>query len=344
MARLLHSPLASLLCALGLLLGCAGDPACERQIALMRAELIDLEDRYALLQAKYDDATGTYSEENSGGSRPLEKLFEKNAPKSTPDEPKSKDDIQIELDPQDLSSGVRFQLPEIARPAPRGAVPGRGGPPLGDWDSESPEPGDPTTIQPVSYESLAEPAADGNVLSSVLAGDLAAGELQVVAGPLSSPDPQAAAEGIELLLIPRASDGRTGWLPGDLSIAVLDPAEENPSHQRVGTWHFAWHELAGDPQSGDALPRDVPLRLPLTWNFHAPQHDQLRVLVRFVPHDGGEPLEAVVPVRLDQAAAATGSSELEQRLQSLYGDTTMPLSSAADEATGSSLPTWQPHR
>ncbi len=320
---------------LPLLVGCMSDPACERQIALMRAELLDLEDRYALLQAQYEDSGGD-CESGVESDGPLKRLLE--PPKrSEPNRsaPKSGDDIQIELDPKDLSSGVQFRAPPIGRGSsfddPNNAE-------IRSNDSDS---GDILTVdyeQPV-LEAAGEPAG----LASILAEESPLMQLQVVAAGMASPQADGGVDGLELLVIPVDAEGFPRWRPGDLSIAVIDPAMEDPGRRRIGTWHFTWEELAGKPGDADRLPRDAPLRLPLTWNLGAPQHSTLQLFVRFRPRTG-EPLQTEQRIHLERLPREADSGELEQKLAHLIGESSLSSPDAPDESRVGDLPLWEPVR
>ena len=83
-----------------------------------------------------------------------------------------------------------------------------------------------------------------------------------------------------MVVEPRDFGGNIVNVPGDISVALLDPAL--PGEQaRLARWDFPAAQtqgmIRGGPQQG------IHLRLP--WNS-APVHDRLKVFVRYTTRDG----------------------------------------------------------
>ncbi len=100
-----------LLLALLALLGCRTYPACESQIAMMRAEFIALEDKYVLLESKYNAAVG----QDFATVEPCDEYIrsEESAPNSTGQAPTGPSDLEIRIDPNDASLSRPFQASPI---------------------------------------------------------------------------------------------------------------------------------------------------------------------------------------------------------------------------------------
>ncbi len=115
----MQKPRSLLLLILLALLGCRTYPACERQVAMMRAEFIALEDKYALLEGKYNAAVG----QDSTKIEPCDDFIDsqKSAPSSTGQAPAGRSDLEIRIDPNDASQSPSFQADPIGvdvRPDP----------------------------------------------------------------------------------------------------------------------------------------------------------------------------------------------------------------------------------
>jgi hypothetical protein len=103
--------------ALIALSGCHTNPACERQIGLMRSELIALEDKYYALEARYREEVGHDPQFES--CEPISSpIIESGTPRTTPPSQPSDSDIRIQIDPND-SSG----LPPPSQPSARSIQP-----------------------------------------------------------------------------------------------------------------------------------------------------------------------------------------------------------------------------
>ena len=327
-------------------LGCISDPACDRQIGLMRSELLDLEDRYALLESQYEAATGTcpapvLSTESGikGNAAPASGLHA--APPSDP----NNNSIQIPIDPNDLSirrlhspaanggtehptdgvQGVVFEPPREART---------------NRDTQTIR---DASVRPAQFVRDHEQSAATNpnpdrLTTNVptISSDQISG-LQVSAKPLMATDDDAAGrvDGVEVSVLPIDGQQAGRWKAGELSIAVIDPAESDPTRQRIGTWRFDASRLFEREINLQGRWPTTPVRLPLTWNYNSPQHSQLRLYARFTPQ-GEADVENTIPLVLD------GGRDAQHVSQELDDELTRTDQSL--DSTPSSLPEWSPDR
>jgi len=87
-------------------------------------------------------------------------------------------------------------------------------------------------------------------------------------------------EGILVVVEPRDFGGNIINLPGNLSVALLDPALTG-EQARLGRWDFTVAETQGMIRTGSQP--GIHLRLPWT---SPPAHDRLKVFVRYTTRDG----------------------------------------------------------
>jgi len=101
-------------------------------------------------------------------------------------------------------------------------------------------------------------------------------------------------EGLLVVVEPRDFAGNIVNAPGDISVALLDPALSG-EHARLARWDFAAGETKGMIHVGSQ--QGIHLRLP--W-ASTPAHDRLKVFVRYTTRDGRKlQAERLVGVALD---------------------------------------------
>ncbi|MFK7766248.1 MAG: hypothetical protein AB8B55_03315 [Mariniblastus sp.] len=92
-------------------------------------------------------------------------------------------------------------------------------------------------------------------------------------------------EGIDLLIQPRDAEGNIELVGGELTVSVLDPTEA-PDRQRVGLWKFLPQETELFFANDEIGNEGILLHLP--WEQSTPVNERLMVHVRFVTPDGRE--------------------------------------------------------
>ncbi|MGO9115389.1 MAG: hypothetical protein ACLP9L_39765 [Thermoguttaceae bacterium] len=101
-------------------------------------------------------------------------------------------------------------------------------------------------------------------------------------------------EGLFVVVEPRDFGGNIVNVPGEVSVALLDPALSG-EQARLGRWDFAAAETQGMLRTGSQP--GIHLRLPWT---STPAHDRLKVFVRYTTRDGRKlQAERLISVALD---------------------------------------------
>jgi hypothetical protein len=131
-------------------------------------------------------------------------------------------------------------------------------------------------------------------------------------------------EGLMVVVEPRDFGGNIVNVPGDISVALLDPALAG-DEARLARWDFVAAETQGMIRTGSQP--GIHLRLP--WNS-APPHDRLKVFVRYTTRDGRK-LQAE---RLISVALGGPPPERDVMLDSR----------AAETASRPQRPEWSPLR
>ena len=276
--------LVTLLCLVAI--GCNADPHCRRETALLRAEYLDLEDKYYQLKAKHESSKcepycgeGQIIYQGDAGTDDI--IYEGEVIYETPsngDAPSESSESSSVLQPSAAQSDDRgvesFNELEISLPEEQSA--------------------------PSDVHELPEPPIDGNVpqsnlkLNSPVVDVVSSRALRstfeitdVVINRNASRghdvDGILGDEGINLLIQPRTSDGRVVLQPGELTVSVIDP-RVSPARQRVGLWKFLPAETELFFVNDEIGSRGILLHLP--WDQSIPTNKKLDVHVRFITQDG----------------------------------------------------------
>ena len=267
------------------LLGCKTDPHATREIALLRSEILDLEDQYYALKSQYrfvmenlrdGQGVGSVSDPylNDGPA-----LYGPGMPYC--DEPNLSfgNETIIEqgsISPQYREPRITPQREELPTPRQRqpnssqpGSRPGTSGESIdsqgGSWDSGNGillEGSEITgqfrrasTVMEVASVSINESATRGEDLDGI-PGD----------------------EGLVLLIQPRSDAGNVIQTSGDLTVSIVDPRETG-ERQTLGTWQFSAAEVPNFFVRQELIQQGILLHLP--WDSQVPRHPNLVVKVQF---------------------------------------------------------------
>ena len=274
--------------------GCNADPRSRRETALLRAEILDLEDKYYLIKSERDAAvaelnacqtgacggeiiygsagTPIYSQQdNSTVISPTNAIpLDTGVPATSPTDP-----IQIELEepdsffPTDPSSPA--ELPEPNQVLPGGSSGTRLNGPESDSD-----------IKSVAEIVINRRQSQGQDV-----------------------DGKPGDEGLNLLIQPKSFSGETVLQAGELTVSVIDPAE-SAEHQRVGLWKFLPDETRLFFANHDRSSRGILLHLP--WDQSTPRNRELVVFVRFKTADGRQ-LETSSNIQIDPPGDAYSADD-----------------------------------
>jgi hypothetical protein len=318
-------------------IGCNADPRSRRETALLRAEILDLEDKYYLLKSERDLAVSelsTFQGEiiyESPAGTPIYSEFDSNIvtppanqipldtgiPAVDPNDP-----MQIEINesdsffPSDPSNPA--ELPEPDRFVPGGQSRTL----LNGPESNSP----PSTVAEIVIDKRQSQGQDV--------------------------DGKPGDEGLNLLIQPKAFSGETLLQTGELTVSVIDPAEA-ADHQRVGLWKFLPAETKLFFANENRRSRGILLHLP--WDQSTPRNRELVVFVRFKTADGRQ-LETSSKIRINPPANAysaddplvAGWTERDRRWSNSSGGAANRKSIKAIPASSGSAriqkPSWRPVR
>ena len=285
----------TLICLLAV--GCRSDLRCQRETALLRAEILDLEDKYYALKSQSDSGGEPYYEGTvyegdvvyegevfqDGMVYPEETIYEGEVIyQGIPIEggvfenaPMSQSNPAARLNSIPVGNGSELNAPSVMEPQP--------GSDAINLNIEMPRDTGNLEALPLSNDTgqsrimtnsaeFASAGADAFVTEIFISPSVTRGrDIDGVPGD----------EGIDLLVQPRTSNGRIEFQAGELTVSLIDPAE-SPARQRVGLWKFLPEEtklfFADDSET-----RGILLHLP--WDQSAPVNDKLVLHVRFVTAD-----------------------------------------------------------
>jgi hypothetical protein len=170
---------------------------------------------------------------------------------------------------------------------PGGVEPPRIDLPTGPPQIDLGDPTDPNRLPPPD-ESMRGPA-DGAGMPELIPGGVRAAvsdpiisrlDIGASTGVFGGSTPSSSS-GLDVALEARDVLGQLVQVPGEVSIVVIDPQLSGPA-ARVARWDFTAEQIGrqfhGNQRHG------LHFRLP--WSEQAPQHDQLRLFVRYTTPDG----------------------------------------------------------
>ena len=260
---------------LGLVLaGCHSDPrleALERDNFNKEQKIYRLQNRIEDLEAALNTSAPVETppgpvatlEENRSGPPSTRLAPPFNGPARTMPAPETPGEGVLRMSPgTEVPSG---EVPDRMR------TPGQGAPPSSP--SSGPSFRGSTEWTPASGQSLNGPLAltDNRPVAQItlhpaLTGGIGGGRL--------------GDEGLLVVVEPRDFGGNIVNAPGDISVALLDPALSG-EQARLARWDFAAAQTEGMTHTGSQP--GIHLRLP--WRS-TPAHDRLKVFVRYTTYDG----------------------------------------------------------
>jgi hypothetical protein len=260
------------------LAGCHSDPEVaylQRDNLKKEREIERLQYRVEELEESLNSAAPVQPGITSGVPPVMHTMEDQPGPASTRPGPALTPPARTNPEPEISLPGVLVSpgtpVPEVPE---RMRVPGSGGP-----TRQGPPPGE----LPAGESSQWSPAG-----GRPLPGALAPAENSVVAqitlhpaltGGIGSGG-QPGDEGLLVVVEPRDFGGNIIHAPGDISVALLDPALSG-EQARLARWDFSAAETQGMIRTGSQP--GIHLRLPWT---ATPAHDRLKVFVRYTTRDG----------------------------------------------------------
>ncbi len=307
--------------------GCNADPGSRREIALLRAELVDLENEYYSLKSRckadgsqtessaFCDDSGTVN--HSGETWPAEHYPVGSYPSGG---------FGGSLDPGNSTNPVIQTMPAGQAPAtnPTGGTP-------------VPEEIDLTPAGPLPGGQSAGNQSDG--ARSGRPPHTPAAEVLFVGDQTTARDHDGDGkpDGIEAGFVLLDASGQAVTGPARLVFSLMDDALPS-GQQRLGLWE---HNPALNTSSGSATATGATLRVFLPWQGSRPEHDELWLFVRLVGN--GSSSEASTPVRLSAMSSAPATSS---RTAKTGPEIEIDLDDLNDPASGSPTrrPRWRATR
>ncbi len=271
--------LVTLLCLMAI--GCRSNPRVNRETALLRAEILDLEDKYYLLKSKYDGVISQLDEGQTTGESYYDGgiIYE--------GEINYGDGVPI----QSGRSGGNL---DNSTPRPDVSIPGNSDPlpsPIPDADGSS-----LLFNAPVTPGSSDIEVAMPQVINE--AREITEIAIHRATTRGRDVDEIPGDDGVDLLVQPLTADGHVELQAGELTISVIDKAE-TPDRQRIGLWKFVPEETKLFFANDELDNRGILLHLP--WDQSTPVNEDLELHVRFVSNEG-PPLETSGTLRIHPPA------------------------------------------
>jgi hypothetical protein len=304
--------LAILLCFLAV--GCRSDQRCQRQTALLRAEILDLEDKYYSLKAKHEANGGVVTNDTYYEG---EVIYDGGVIQGEGSQSYNEGDVIYEGEVfygstdqygNPLENGVILGAPEtngqvISTPldSPGTIIDSQPAISSGSTRSGSSSVVEPRTEPQADPQSETLPTIEDSETPEELpvpnTNDQSGLQINSPGSPDSITDIQVNAsstrgrdidgnpgdEGLDLLIQPITANGSIEHQAGELAVSLIDPAQ-TPDRQRVGLWKFLTDEtklfFANDQQGN----KGILLHLP--WDQSTPVNENLVLHIRFLTPDG----------------------------------------------------------
>ncbi|MCH2179526.1 MAG: hypothetical protein MK106_12055 [Mariniblastus sp.] len=271
-----------LICLLGLSsIGCKTDPRATREIAVLRSEILNLEDQYYSLKSQYrqvaDDLRACKGEPATDGPYYDDSLPFNNR-NSLPfcDDPVSTYDSPML--PDTGSRTIQYREPNVATQSEELPPPNKAG------QSDSTKPNKDNNTQGSTWTPNDEIRLEGSDMSgqfrqaSTFTEEVASVAISESATRGEDLDGIAGDEGLVVLIQPLSRSGRAIRTTGDLTVTIVDP-QETGDRQEIGTWQFSAEEVPNFFVKKDLVQQGILLHLP--WDFRTPRNQTLVVSVQF---------------------------------------------------------------
>lgn len=277
-----------LICLLGLALtGCKTDPHATREIALLRSEILDLENQYYALKSQYRFALKNSQECNGDpvgsdslyGEQPT--FYDNGMPYY--DDPFMSYGNEVIID--DGNRSPQYREPRLV--PNREELP----PPNNHLQDQDGTLGDPSrdrqlediNAQGTTWESGNEIRLEGSEVTGQFRK--AATVMEVASISISESatrgenlDGIAGDEGLVLLIQPQSDSGAVLQATGDLTVSIIDP-KETGNRQQIGLWQFSAAEVPNFFVRDELIQQGILLHLP--WDAQIPRSKNLVVNVQF---------------------------------------------------------------
>ena len=347
--------------------GCSTDPRARREIALMRNEILDLEDQYYSLKAKYRDETGhepdfssasgdgySYTTEDSNTDGICAQCGQVHNPTIEYDHPLIYEPtIDSQSAPQSFpnSGGTIQRSPESngkanqPRTQPAEEI---------ELIPDAKSTGD--SAIPTKGSSFNNRGSDLRRRSDARYRDARSDSAPLIAPPASVADIHLPAEeiagyevdgrpgddGVLVSIVPDFGQSETGSL-GDLTISVIDP-EQATDKQRLGLWRFTAHQVDSMLVRNNGHSK-IAARLP--WQHGPVKHSNLLLFARLKTADGRlleRSIEFTAKVYSGTNEGDVVEPEIDLNTDDSEGFSTDPPITSPEKTSEKGRATWRPIR
>ncbi len=270
-----------LICLLGLVsMGCKTDPHATREIALLRSEILDLENQYYALKSQYrfalknsqeckDDSVGS---DSLYGEQPT--FYDNNMPYCEDPVLSYGNEVII----NDGNHSPQYREPRLAPnreelPPPNNQQQNQDRP-VEDIDINS----QGTTWDSGNEIQLEGFEVTGQFRRASTVMEVASISISESATRGENLDGVAGDEGLVLLIQPQSDSGAVLQTTGDLTVSVIDPRETG-NRQQIGLWQFSAAEVPNFFVRDELIQQGILLHLP--WDAQIPRNENLVVNVQF---------------------------------------------------------------
>ena len=312
--------------AIGLLavvicIGCNADPNCRREIALLRSEILDLEDQNAILRSRYQGAATELSTHTGqpvdmtglGGHGSYDSVVIEDVAPGTVIYDSYPGEVIISEEPvgssryiesietvdgqatQSIPQGTTGNSPTLA-PAQKVAPSDSGS---GPTNLPRALPTREPQENPASKLPLPETLRDNQgrndiqganrlafgLIKNGRASHMTATEIVINRSATHgySVDEKVGDEGLNLLIQPKSSNGQIVLQGGELAVSIINP-KAPPGQQRIGRWKFLPSETELFFVNDELASHGILLHLP--WALATPSHSKLVIHARLTTLDG----------------------------------------------------------
>ncbi len=319
-----------------LAVGCNSDPRCRRETALLRAEILDLEDKFYQTRAERDQALAALHAD--GKSELASKIERRSLPDRTAvydnaiygdviyDAPAYEYETHGDWHSSPTDPAWNYQNGIVLPPgesqrfsAPHSTLPGEShefDAPGAGSDSDEPSVLDDGSTgfirRPVQGRSASfQRNASGAGLPAVRSRDQADQVTQLVIDRTATFVRYDGLRpvGITVLLKPLNARGQTELIGSDLAVSVLDPSADSVN-QRLGVWTFLADEV--ELFLSHRAPQAAGILLDLPFDEGLPEGDEIVVAARYVTPNGRR-LDASARVTMQNDDSFSASAEFDDR-------------------------------
>ena len=244
--------------------GCYSNPAYQREIAILRGEIIDLENKYYALKSDHEMATAELANCRSGNCPPGNTYYSPSNSSDIGNQPTPVEELPKSSNPESDDNGT--PMIEDGDVTPKTSASNTG---YGEQFSN----GELTIDSSTENDVPVKTDPQSWVKKIRVAGQLSHGE---------DFDGKSGDDGIVLVVQPLDQQGNVVTVAADLTVSVIDPRESG-RRQFIALHRLKRQEVKSMLESSEEIGAGIHVRIP--WNSYQPRNEQLRVFVRFQTSD-----------------------------------------------------------